>query len=1589
MRKIAIVQYLSICFLLLAGLHADATGHDKDKFDLERGKVKGVSGSKASTYLWSADMLSNAVVPETPLVQSDILLLDSARRAFEQITRNGSWVNLLTDNASVKFPFGMLKKNANYSTVYQLAFNNVSITKSGAVARVFGRVLLNGSQNSALYFQGFVNLSRIGGAGSSNKLTLIGDQTVNNSEDWSLILNGGESLSPTTMNFNCDGFSSLDINGSINLNKDKYKPVAVNGSAANEEQLKSKIAKTGLEKWEELYEVKLKFDSYFTVPAIPLIQGYTFRISSATLDMHDNKSPSGGDIGNYISKEAVRPGLWRGLAIDKMEVGLPGYFYTGKKVPPVLAANYGVIDENGFSFSFQASNVFDHKTGSANGWDMSVTKLNLTVLKGVFGGGSFSGNLALPIEGNDLNWLNVTGIPYETVINDDGSIETEQVGDDIPYIAIQPLAGYIHPESISISMDIDLKRNKILPKVTISGVYDFSMSGDDVPYIPTKKQDERDRKSNFAANAIEIQDMVLQTEGEYMSIGSVGTSRQMALAGFAADIAVEYRKEAPHNALDASTSDYRCLHFDANLQFGGGKVSGGAAFDLYMKYDTALKKWKYATYAISKVKVGYEGGKVKFNGEINYLKDKTYGRGFGGTVKLTVLGKVEMGASILFGQVTSPTGQMYDYYNVDAMAKSIRYPINPYLTITGFSGGLTWRMDPVTPDGVMPVSLSGISYKPNDESFLRVRAGIYFEVNNERLMTGWGGLEIVFNRNFGVNEVSLSGRAQIFSKPDAVIKKPDINPVKNGDVKGSTASKGGGKSASKKKQVDEDDEEDKDDDGGVPLSDKLAIYSGGKGDAAEGVKGAIIGAEEVPNAEAKTKIESLFPPDKYDLPIKFDSSTLTKLKARYVINRPIYDRTMAVLDSFTWIGVNVFKTYNRLKESTTKWDTRYDTHPYVQFYKSHEAYSKLLDDATKWREVCKRVKLPYLITPLSPDNSFIYESNYVLPTPKEVEMAAAVAPRDLVPLILFKAANSNEYGVITVAKLLVPYYNDVFNYNSKRRDSASTYEKLYNYYVNEVGLPPSERTSGERVHALGIQKGNTAMRDAWIAASRLAGRTYANVRGGNNVTIDTAAVVGGTLMRDSLYTYEGMVAVNTVVYELAAKARAARIKRDGGISLSKNEMISIAESDAMNEQYAPFLKEASRIKAVKQQKSLYDDVVSRARMKGQLNAIAIQAIRKEIQSKLDILESKLIQEGQMLSKGELLFTPTKEQMGYLEKNYAKNKHSDTLGGLQILRKPTEMSGQIAIDMVIYDDLKKGASFDEKSAFREMETRRVHVGVAMALLEIANDQLRSAAEAAEEKNANATSGKMDGAVLPAYAKPDGDPIVWGDFTAKMDIANNTFSFVLQAYIIVEESGQSVLEGSGPNFRAGVAELYVSGSTFKINVGTQEDPCGVVFRPAGLSAVNADASFYLQATNAKGDDGADFSLKAGLAVNVALGGKASLVGFGVYAYLNGKVSVDFALKRFDNLICNGKPISAMNGWYGKGQFYGSIKGAIGVIVGGNNIELFSGGIGLTCMIMGPVPFYVEGKVRLDVSFMGMSANMELPLYGGGEKCANIKF
>ncbi len=780
-NKIFFVPFFLICFC--TAIANEGKYGIKPPFEdgIRKHKIVPILSNDQKWISNNLNQSSETFLDDQMAAAADKTVRDSIENTFRTIATNGSWIDNITDNMSVAAPFGMRKVSGG--TTYEIAFAGINFIKTGAIARVFARSILPQKtateSTKTLYFAGFVTLARGGGIISDGKLFLVGNDGISAGDQWSLSLNGitpgttGSTGSATYFKFDCTGFTEMGIKGNVLLSN-KYASVdpktfiPITPAAAVSAPIETTITK-----WGDLLAANLKFSGSFSVKTVP---GYIFSITTATLDFSDDRNPTDDPIKSHIQKvQSVLPNTWRGLSITGIDAYIPQYFYGSKSTSQAkVSGTFGVIDDNGFTVKISGTNLLDIKSGSANGWPISVEKFNIYVFKNTIVDGGFSGKLILPVEDKKSD---KAGIGYTAVFNDDGTFNVSH--GEINAIKADMWKGYLLVDP-SFELSLVLKGNVLIPKVSLSGKFNFHFNGNkNEPVAPP--EDAKKGKYSFGIDDAKFEELVLQTEKPFISVKSLGTATQLQIGGFSADVSVEYQNKRP--VTNDANAEYGCLHFDANVQLMDGKIGGGTGFDIYSRYDTVKREWTYDSYKLTQVKINAEFGKVSFKGSLDFMNDSIYGKGFNGIVKLKV-STIEIGAGAMFGTKNSSDGTPFKYWNVDAYVKGLKIKLFNIIEIQGFSGGATYKMDPIAPDSEHPVTLSGVSYVPNENSFLRVRAGIFLSLVDKTLISGWGGIEIVFNKTWGVDEFSISGNAQFFSTGvDDKSDKNKITPLTKGSQK--------------------------------------------------------------------------------------------------------------------------------------------------------------------------------------------------------------------------------------------------------------------------------------------------------------------------------------------------------------------------------------------------------------------------------------------------------------------------------------------------------------------------------------------------------------------------------------------------------------------------------------------------------------------------------------------------------------------------------------------------------------------------------------------------------------------------------------
>ncbi|MBS4044648.1 MAG: hypothetical protein KGZ59_12655 [Chitinophagaceae bacterium] len=691
-------------------------------------------------------------------------LIDSAKSVFTIIENNGKWITTLAENASTSVPFGLKKKLV--STDYYVAFSNIQFTSSGAVARVFAKCILpqrtSDGNKKELYFAGFVNLSRTGGVISDGKLQLIGDDAVKTDNQWSIVLNGNnpsinrKKEEQTYFKIDCTGFIELGINGEIILSKDNYIPLNATSwepLSESDTRVSASITNYVTTSWDKIMIPKLSFSKPFRLKNV---SQYFFQIEEATLDFSDERNPDGGpDFVDYIKTvQSDFPNTWRGICISKMQIGMPKEFKSAEAQKRIIfSSTYAFIDAVGFTTDFSQKNVVPISKGRAGGWPFSVDEFSLTIKKGNLFGGALSGTVVLPIE--NKNASGKKGIHYTGTFNKDGDYSFS-VG-NLKDIKADIWKVYLEIDKSS-QFTMAVIDGEFRPKVSLTGKLGFNFDGNKDDEIADKGASSGKKKA-FSLEGVKFEELVLQTQKPYISIKAMGIEGSLHIASFSADYSVEViTKTKPTSVSSSNNNEFATLAFAADIKLMAGKIAGKTKLNINAIYNTSNNAWEYYNTELEKIGIKADFGKAKFEGELGILKnDDVYGNAFAGSLSLKV-NKFEVGAKGIFGNKDG-----FRYWSVDAMAKGFKLQAGP-ITFTGFTGGVTYKMNVADkPSDKLP---SGILYEPDNNQFLRVRAGVLFDILTKELIDGSAGFEIVFNNNWGVNSITLNGTLRMLTADD-------------------------------------------------------------------------------------------------------------------------------------------------------------------------------------------------------------------------------------------------------------------------------------------------------------------------------------------------------------------------------------------------------------------------------------------------------------------------------------------------------------------------------------------------------------------------------------------------------------------------------------------------------------------------------------------------------------------------------------------------------------------------------------------------------------------------------------------------------
>ena len=776
---------------------------------------------KSINIVSSPEFTFDNIKNEFPIVESVVDSKEEAKEGFKRIDSTDSWISSFGTEDIQSLPVGIKHKLGEVE--YQLGFTKARFTKEYTELTVFVKVILPQSDEQGLPIELFfgannVKLSHQGGIMGDANLVLLGDMFIPfNGGNWLLILKGGfdyqtgNTQNKTFVTINCDGVKEMGIEGEVQFSRSMILPVDETGKLLPETrdyrgalketiQIPNRVSgsfKAVASDWNDLIvEIGL---SPFVMASQP--DKFMFSVNQAVFDFSDLRTENVNFPQHYYDNGLLLPSVetWRGVYVQSLKVGLPQEFKTKETIPQKKrvtfeAANL-IIDSYGVSGYFSAENLIPLKAGrtsESKSWAYSVDRIGIQLASNKLIGAEFEGQILLPIsDKGDKNGTSTEGedgrmgLGYEGIISEDEYGLVVSTLDTLSFDVFKAKAELLPNSSVELMViDGNFRPKAVLNgRMAISASQKESLANEGQTY--TTGEGENAKKEMVQFKGIEFQNLVLQTTSPVISVDYFGYKDEVKLANFPVSIA----------NIAFSSNEYEAgIEFDLMINLMGKESKGFAAdarLGIFGKFEEVnyKQRWKYDRLDLSRINIEANMGAIQLKGGLELMDDDPiYGDGFSAEIEGTFGSFGPITCKAIFGR------NEFRYWYVDAAVRGLKINVGP-LQISGFAGGAFYKMTR-RPNAGPDFSPSGLSYVPNADSSLGVKAMVFAAIGDESAIAVGAGFEIEFNNKGGVNRLGLFGEAQVmkafdFANPVAKLTDKLSGMVDNELVKGVMDTKAG------------------------------------------------------------------------------------------------------------------------------------------------------------------------------------------------------------------------------------------------------------------------------------------------------------------------------------------------------------------------------------------------------------------------------------------------------------------------------------------------------------------------------------------------------------------------------------------------------------------------------------------------------------------------------------------------------------------------------------------------------------------------------------------------------------------------------
>lgn len=676
----------------------------------------------------------------------------------QKVEEEGRFIDRLDNLSEVRYPIGVTRTIAGQR--YTIVLDCDEITTAGAFLNAYMSFPIPQTGRQLAFAAHRVPLTAEGGLNGVIELALLADEPIDIGDSSRLVIYGRdrEGNYHTKAHFNCEGFIDMVIDAGIEFNQDMFVPENPETGQQIPGQMLTTNFVTTIQSWSDMI-VQVLLPPF----QIKRLKGFGFEIIDASFDFSDISNPAGivfPEDYEGIEIFDTRPQLWQGFYLRKLLLRLPRELNEKERLE--LMAQNVIIDDAGLTGTFAAENLLSLDEGSIGGWAFSLDRIELNLISNDIVSGGISGKINMPVM-DSTDYMN-----YIALIDNHGDF------------------------LFSVSMPRDFEVPLFMADMLVyqTSTLAIRKEGDHYSVLATLNGEininaplsENKPSKGFFVDSLRFELMQLGSMEPYFRPGiwSLGEVGYNTVNGFGVSFS---NVEGFEQGNDVG------LRFTASVQLSGEKYVASSTMRVigsrYSETDAGIirHKLKYKRVEVQDLYISVDAA-ISLEGYlVLYRDDPTYGDGFAGAVSANIVGKFGVEVKALFGEVSG-----FKYWYVDALANFSAAPIPIFtgLSLYGIGGGAYYHMNQNVPAGIpfketdIDDAASMINYVPDKSVFLGFKATVAIATPSPKGFNAIATFEIVFNQNWGVNEVKFYGQGSLMSTMD--FQKTSNNAPVKADV---------------------------------------------------------------------------------------------------------------------------------------------------------------------------------------------------------------------------------------------------------------------------------------------------------------------------------------------------------------------------------------------------------------------------------------------------------------------------------------------------------------------------------------------------------------------------------------------------------------------------------------------------------------------------------------------------------------------------------------------------------------------------------------------------------------------------------------